>query len=271
MLGLAFGVLEEGIVTQSLFNPNYLAENLHLLDPGYSKTLGIGALWTVFVLGGHMLWSIATPIAIVEESTRTRRTTPWLGRTGLVVSVVLFLLGCVISYGVTKAEDADAPFSASAAQIGVSAAVTVVLVAVAFLLPHGSRPARGGRAPSPWVVFAATMVAGVAWGLLAGASSLPWWPASVAIALAGLVVLAVLVGRWSRLEGWGTWHRFALAAGALATSGWHAFAMEYSKPPVIDIVSRVIYLLAAAWIVRLAVGKIREPVAAPAASGAEYN
>jgi hypothetical protein len=48
-----------------------------------------------------------------------------------------------------------------------------------------------------------------------------------------------------------------VAAGALATSGWHAFAMDYSKPPVVDIVGRSIYLLAAAGIVWLAARRIR--------------
>jgi hypothetical protein len=265
-LGLAFGVLEEGVLTQSLFNPDYLAENLHLLDPGYSKALGIGALWTVFVLGGHVLWSIGTPIALVEESTRSRRTTPWLGRTGLIVAGVLFVLGCLLTLVVTKAEDADHPFSASAAQIGVSAAIVVILVVIAFLLPRASRPSNAPPAPSPWVVFAATLIAGLAWGLLAGATSLPWWQVSIAIALVFVIVLAVLVARWSRLEGWGPWHRLALPAGALATSGWHAFAMDYSKPPVVDIVGRTIYLLIAAGIVWLAVRKIRasEPVPAEA-------
>jgi cytochrome bd-type quinol oxidase subunit 2 len=264
VLGLAFGILEEGVLTQSLFNPDYLASDLHLLDPGYIPALGIGALWTVFVLGGHALWSIATPIAIVEESTRSRRTTPWLGLRGLVVSAVLFLLGCVMTLVVTRAEDAAHPFSASPAQLGVSAAVVVVLVIVAFLLPHGDRRPGPGRAPSAWLVFAATMVAGVGWGLLAGATSLPWWPASIAIALVCLLILGVLVSRWARLDGWSHWHRLAIAAGALATSGWHAFVMEYSEPPVIDIISRVLYLLAAAWIVRLAVRKIRQEDPAPA-------
>ena len=253
VLGLAFGVLEEGVLTQSLFNPNYLAENLHLLDPGHLAALGIGTLWTVFVLGGHMLWSIGAPVAIVEESTRSRRTTPWLGRLGLVVVTVLFLLGCLLEFVVTKAEDAKDPFSASPTQLGVSAATVVVLVFVAFLLPHGERRPEPGRAPSVWLVFAATMVAGAAWGLLAGATSLPSWQASVAIALVCLVVLGFLVARWSRLDGWGHRHRLALAAGALATSGWHAFAMDYSTPPVVDLVGRMVYLLAAAWIVRLAV------------------
>jgi hypothetical protein len=48
-----------------------------------------------------------------------------------------------------------------------------------------------------------------------------------------------------------------VAAGALATSGWHASAMDYSKPPVVDIVGRTIYLLVAAWIVWLAANKTR--------------
>jgi hypothetical protein len=259
LLGLAFGVLEEGVMTQSLFNPDYLAENLHLLDPGYIGALGMGALWTVFVIGGHVLWSIGTPIALVEESTGARRTMPWLGRTGLVVVSVLFVLGCLMTLVVTKAEDSADPFTASATQIGVSLAITVVLVAIAFLLPR-PRPVeeKTGRAPSPWVVFGATVAAGIGWALLAGATALPSWPASIAIALGFLAILAVLVARWSRLEGWGRWHRLALPAGALATSGWHAFAMDYSKPPVVDIIGRTIYLLAAAWIVWVAVRKIRE-------------
>ncbi len=257
LLGLAFGVVEEGVITQSLFNPDYLALNLHLLDPGYLRALGIGTLWTVFVLGGHMLWSIGAPIEIVEESTGSRRTTPWLGRRGLIVVAVLFVIGCVISFVVTKAEDADAPFSASPAQLGVSAAIAVILVVVAFLLPRGERRPAAGQAPSAWLVFAATVIAGAGWGLLAGATSLPWWPASVAIALVFLVVLGVQVATWSRRDGWGRWHRLAVAAGALATSGWHAFAMEYSKPPVVDLISRVIYLAAAAAMVWLAVRRIR--------------
>jgi hypothetical protein len=40
-LGLAYGVLEEGLVTQSLFNRDYAG--LRLLDPAYIPALGIGA------------------------------------------------------------------------------------------------------------------------------------------------------------------------------------------------------------------------------------
>ena len=50
MLAFAYAVLEEAFTTQTLFNPNYLKLNLHLLDPAYIPALGIGGWWTVFVL-----------------------------------------------------------------------------------------------------------------------------------------------------------------------------------------------------------------------------
>src|ERR1700722_1905445 len=53
LLALAYGIIEEAFTTQSLFNPNYLSLNLHLLDPGYIPALGVGAWWTLFVLTLH--------------------------------------------------------------------------------------------------------------------------------------------------------------------------------------------------------------------------
>src|SRR4051794_30006274 len=62
LLGIAYGLVEEGFVTQSLFNPNYL--HLRLLDFGYLPALGIGVPWTIFVLTIHTVWSIAVPIGL---------------------------------------------------------------------------------------------------------------------------------------------------------------------------------------------------------------
>jgi len=64
LLGLAFGLIEEGLLTQSRFNRHYLG--LDLLSYGHVWSLGIGLPWTVFVLILPVVWSIATPIALVE-------------------------------------------------------------------------------------------------------------------------------------------------------------------------------------------------------------
>ncbi len=37
VLAFAYAVLEEAFTTQTLFNPNYLHLNLHLLEPGYIR------------------------------------------------------------------------------------------------------------------------------------------------------------------------------------------------------------------------------------------
>ncbi|WP_431910374.1 hypothetical protein [Nonomuraea jabiensis] len=47
LMALAYGVFEEGIMTMSLFNPDYAGQRL--LDPGYVLALGIGVPWTLFV------------------------------------------------------------------------------------------------------------------------------------------------------------------------------------------------------------------------------
>jgi hypothetical protein len=95
LLGLVYGIFEEAFTTQSLFNPDYLKLNLHLLDPAYIPALGIGAWWTIFVLTLHTVWSIATSIALAEALVPDQAATPWLGRIGIVVSGALFVFGAV--------------------------------------------------------------------------------------------------------------------------------------------------------------------------------
>ena len=98
LLALAYGIFEEGLVTQSLFDPNYVGADL--LRVTFVPALGIGVWWTLFVLTLHTVWSISVPIALVEALTPRRRTTPWLGPVGLIVTALLFVL------------DPSSPFSA---------------------------------------------------------------------------------------------------------------------------------------------------------------
>jgi len=136
LLALAYGLIEEGIVIQTLFNPNYLG--LHLLTEAYIPSLGIGGWWTPFVLTLHTVWSISVPIAIVEALFAERRETPWLGKTGLGVSIALLLIGGIlIRFGTQK----QGPFTASPLQL-ISATILVVLVsALAFRFKKKQRVA----------------------------------------------------------------------------------------------------------------------------------
>ncbi len=125
LLAFAFGVVEEGLLTQSLFNPDYLG--LHKLSFGYLPALGIGLPWTIFVLTLHVVWSIATPIAVAEGVFPERG--PWLGPTRVAGLAALYLVtGALLCAGSMAATT----FRPSTAQLVVSVCVALAAVAAAF-------------------------------------------------------------------------------------------------------------------------------------------
>lgn len=215
LLALAYGVLEEAVTTQSLFNPNYA--DLRLLEPGYIGFLGIGAPWTVFVLTLHTVWSITVPIVLVEAVSRRPRE-PWLGTKGFVVTCVLFAFGVVVTTAFQLSEDS---FVASPAQFAGSALVFFSLIGLAARVGKEPAPRVPGRVPAVWLVGLISLLVTSAF-MIVSDIDLPAWP-TVAIYLAGWAVSIRLVLFWSRRSSWTRSHVLTLASGALLTYAWHAF------------------------------------------------
>jgi hypothetical protein len=234
LLALAFGVLEEGLLTQSLFNQGYLGA--HLLDYGYLPALGIAPPWTVFVLALHTVWSISSPIAVVEGRWGDR---PWLGRVGLAVVTALYLLGAAGTVAVTMLLGDG--YVAPLPLLLVAAVVAVVLVVVAFRLPG---PSGEGRRPS-WFGFGFGLLVSSAFLLVAESSDLPWVVGTlllVAIAVAAVVAIV----RWRRLD------PFGLGAGAVVTYCWHGMPNAIGAGPAAIVEQIVIIVLVLALLAVLA-------------------
>jgi hypothetical protein len=216
VLAFAYAVFEEAFTTQTLFNPNYLNLNLHLLQPAYIPALGIGIWWTVFVLTLHTVWSISVSIALVEALVPDRATTSWLRGTGLTVISILFVLSSIAS---TAHQIKTSHFMASTAQFCVSALVCVVAIVAAFLLPARSAPRRPGSVPSPWLIGTAALAAGSIFMIVP-----PTWAwTAVAIYLLLDLMMIAAMSLLSHREGWNGLHRLALAGGAALAYAWHAF------------------------------------------------
>ena len=215
ILGLAYAVLEEGLTTQSLFNPNYA--DVHLLVDGFIPALGIAVPWTLYVLGLHTFWSISASILVMEAVSGERRTTPWLGRTGLIVTGVLFAAGIAISTAITMSQW---PYTATPGQFAVTGVILALLVAAGLLLRVTLRPRRG-HAPSVLTVLIATLLAG---GIFQGLTLVdpPTW-VGAAVWVLDVAAYLVLVARWSARAGWDDRHFLAIGAGALLTYAWHSF------------------------------------------------
>jgi hypothetical protein len=218
MLAAAFGVVEEGLATQSLFNPDYA--NAQLLDAGYLPALGIAIPWTVHVLSLHVIWSIATPIALVESLFPARRTTPWLRTPGLIAVMVLYVFGVGFAAVNTWA---TYRFLASPGQIvGVSAvAAGLATAGMRVTTRHAANASPQLRsAPPAWVVG---LLAALGTSLLVIAPQVPTALGSVAIFLVVEACAAIMITLWSRRPGWCHRHVLALAAAALFAYAWRAF------------------------------------------------
>lgn len=249
VLGVAYALFEEGLVTQFLFNPAY--HGLDLQSEAYVPALGVGVRLTVTIIALHAIWSTGVAIALVEAFVPDRRTEPWLGKLGLTVTSVVFLVG---SAALAYVEYAEQRFLASAPQLVGAAAVVSTLVAVAFAIGRRSRPGIGGTAPNPWIVGVVSLVASSL--LLLGADAPGWF--GVGITLALLAGSTILILRWSRRGCWGDAHRLALAGGALLTYAWIGFPMPPldESPGTVDLIGNAIFATGAIFLLATAVRKV---------------
>ncbi|MDG4828721.1 hypothetical protein O7627_05290 [Solwaraspora sp. WMMD1047] len=246
LLALAYGLLEAGLLDQSLFNPSYLGYDFQ--TTAHVPQLGVSAYYALLFLIGHTVWSIAVPIALVESFTPAHRTTPWLGRFGLAVTALVFVAGSgFIFYDHQVTED----FLPERRQLLGTAGLILLLIVVAFLVRRSrQRPATGRPAPDPWLVGGVAFLAGsLFWRI-------PEDRNGVALGIALVLVLAVVVLRWARRPGWDARHRLALAAGAVLTYCWFSFTI----PPMLgstgrtDLIGNAVFA-AAAVLLLLAAGR----------------
>ena len=250
MLGAAYTLIGEGLATQSLFNHDYLKMHMHLLDHAYIPALGIGGWWTLFMFNLHTFWSMGVSIALVEALFPAEAEAPWLGRVGDSVVAVVFVLGTAANFGIGFKQN---QFVASHPQLLSAAALSVLLMVSAFLIPARKSRMAGGMVPSPWITGAVAFVLGM--GVLITPPKWGW--AAVGALLAVDAVFLVLVTFFSRRTGWGASHVLSLAAGGALGYGIHAFTQ---KPLVGGLlwmrISNTVFLAAAVWLIWLGARRV---------------
>jgi hypothetical protein len=217
LLAAAFGVVEAGLVDQSMWSTDYrdIPYWHAMASPTYVEPIGLSVFLAVTFVGGHVVNSICAPIAVVEGLARSRQ--PWLSRWTIALAAVLYLAASALVLGDHLQNESE---HASPGQLVGSAAVALALVAAGLAWPRRVRTLRAGPVPSPWLVGAVTAVV-FAGTQLYGASPL----ATDALLLTEAVVVLV-VWRLSARAGWGAAHAAAMATGALVAAGALAFASD---------------------------------------------
>ncbi|MGA2890268.1 MAG: hypothetical protein ABSE51_19670 [Terracidiphilus sp.] len=254
-LGAAYTLIGEGLVTQSLFNHDYLKMQMHLLDPAYIPALGIGGWWTLFMFNLHTFWSMGVSIALVEALFPGEAEIPWLGRVGDSLVALVFVLGSAASFGIGFKQNR---FIASHAQLLSVTLLSVLLMVCAFLIPSRRSHVADGKMPSPWIT-SPWITGAIAFVLGMGVlyTQPRWGWAAVGALLAIDAVFLVLVTFFSRQTGWGALHVLSLAAGGAMSYGIHAFT---ARPLIGGLmwtrVSNTVFLAAAIWLIGLGARRV---------------
>ncbi|GAA1504077.1 hypothetical protein GCM10009677_40210 [Sphaerisporangium rubeum] len=130
LLGLAYGIVEEGLVLQALSSPT-----MYGVAGWGPRVLGLNSAYAELNLVYHAVFSVALPILLTDLAFPLLRDRPYLNRTGLVVTAVVFVLGGLL-LRVTVATSIDPGYQAPlAVMVGCVAAVALLTVLALRVLP----------------------------------------------------------------------------------------------------------------------------------------
>lgn len=231
LLGAAYGIAEEGLVIQSLFNPNLF--NAAIVG---GRALGVNWVWTQWTLGYHAVWSMLIPILLAELLFPARARESWLGRLGLLAAGGLYLLGALVIGAAFRFVVAPG-FNAPLPQLLGAALAAAALAALALAWPARTSASQAGTAgvPARWLVGLLAALAAAGWFALLDLphalrqGTLAFLAMLAVGALAGAVLVAL--NRWQARPAWGGLHALAGVAGALVISMLFGFfAVTASNP-----------------------------------------
>ncbi|WP_445149476.1 hypothetical protein [Baekduia sp. Peel2402] len=255
MLMTAAGLLQAGVIDQSLFADNYgeVKGWEKSLRDTYISPLGVGAFFLQGFVLGHVVYSFGAPVAVAEAMRPGIAHRPWLGRRGIVAAGA----GWLLVAGAILADTLGGDDHGTLLEVLVTLAVVVALVMCALRLPPRPRPARPIEAPRLRTVAALAFLAASAHALMPET----WLgvAGAVLITTASLALLAHTV----RTREWTIAHAAALATGAVISRGVLAFTyfpLVGETAAVPKYTHNIVMLLIVATAGAYAVRRARTPV-----------
>jgi hypothetical protein len=209
LLGMAFGVYEEGIVVRSFFNPDW-AELGALAR--YGRFAGVNWTWSELLIHFHMLISIGASVMLAEILYPARRRQSWVSNRVLIACLIGLLAWVPVGWLMTA-------YRPPAVWYALSWIAVLALVWVAYRLPARPLLPRGRAAARPFVFLLLGLVNMSVFFFtvfLTAESGEP--PLAVTVLFLILLDTATLwlALRWSdNGYAWDDRHRLALVAGLL--------------------------------------------------------
>jgi len=206
ILGAAYGIIEEGLMVKSFFDPEWM--DLGILGV-YGRWHDVNWVWAEWLTIYHATFSMAIPITLVELAFPERRSESWISSKKLAgLSILLAAVTALGYFGLTT-------YKPPLLQYMLAFAVVVVLLFLAWRMPPniGKKGRKGPKKPSRMALIGFLVATSLFFLFMAGAYIVPQPPVLIMI---GMALIAAIFGFLRRLK-WdaGTLcQKFALSAGA---------------------------------------------------------
>jgi len=209
VLGAAYGIIEEGLMVKSFFDPQW--QDLDMLG-SYGRSIGVNWIWTLELTLYHAVFSIAIPVLLVNLMFPAYASRAWISQRTFNVLSLLFVVNGVFIFAFIT------PYRPPIIHYLPAVLVTILLIMLAHRLPKPKPGLKNVKLANPFwfglISFLTTAAIFISVWLLPHTNVPPW---QCALFLIGVVALA----GWIILElsndgaGLTARHQLALATGGL--------------------------------------------------------
>jgi len=207
LLGAAYGVIEEGLMVKSFFDPAW--PDLGVLGV-FGRWMEVNWVWAEMLIIYHAVFSIAIPVLLVELAYPSQRKERWVG--SRVMGGFALLLAGIVLLGYF----AMTPYRPPLPQYFSAVTVVILFIILAWKAPSEDGRQESANPRGPASFFATGLLGTIAFFIIFWVLPNLLSPLGVML-LGGLLVfgLAKFLKRL-KLKGCDDMRRFALASGGLA-------------------------------------------------------
>ena len=270
LLALVLAVAEEFVIQQTSLAPVVI----QLQGVVYARAFGINYVYALWALVYETVFVVFLSITLTELLFPARKQEPWMGRTGIIVSILLFAVGSLLAWyswtQIARPLVFKVPLYSPTPLALALALLVMVLLVVAALGPARRLATVPASPPSPWLLGLAGAVWAALWyGLcLLGFGIEPRFPPAAAVGGGLLLVVLILtfLPRFASHAAWTPIHAHGLLFGtmtgamAVAFVGFlYAASIDFWFKVAVDALAIILL----AW---LGHRLRRQPVRTPAAA-----
>lgn len=210
MLGAAYALLEEGLMTKAFFNPDWPEMGMRA---GYGRLGGVNWIMTARLIIYHSVLSIAIPVVAAHFMFPKRRAEPWINRPVFAFFAALLAAGTAFGYLFAT------PYRIPPPQLLLGWLAFFLLIVLAHRLPREPfRPRDRSRVSRWWFFFIGLLapVGYVVFGFkIPSDGKIPAWAALLLLLGFAVGVLWLVMKLSGNCGAWKARQRFALPAGVL--------------------------------------------------------